>query len=567
MAARRRRFASITAALAVALPGVLGAQDAYIRGMDLEQAGKYRDAASAFRAALPGVNGVAAMLGLERAYAALGWTDSMVAVIDSAIRVRPAEVAFRGIQMRTLQTLGRSDSMRDAFERWAGEFPREAAPYREYARMLIAAGRAQSADTILQRAQRALGGTRDLQMELAQTRAALGLWVGSAEAWRAAVREAAYLDRAAVFALTPTPFPVRDSIRMVLTAVPVERGARQILASLELGWGAPRAAWIALRDLPAGDSVAVAWTAFADHAEAVEAWLPARDALSAVIDWKMSPELAVRAAEAALRGGEPRSALSLAERASAGRDSASVAKTLALVLVRSLGALGRPDEAVRVADGYARWLSPEELEALRRELAWAWVRTGDVARARQSLTVAGTEEEAAEVTGWLALYEGNLQEARSSLRGGVSTPDAVLAMSLLARTRVNSSPDVGRAFLELARRDTVAAAAAFERAGPGIPDATSLLLAIAARLRASRGETAAAIALWQQIAERHLDTPEAAEANLDWARSLRRAGDNPGAIRRLEHLIITYPQSALVPQARRELDLARRIVPPPVAVQ
>jgi hypothetical protein len=34
-----------------------------------------------------------------------------------------------------------------------------------------------------------------------------------------------------------------------------------------------------------------------------------------------------------------------------------------------------------------------------------------------------------------------------------------------------------------------------------------------------------------------------------------------GAIERLEHLILTYPTSALVPQARRELDLAKRIIP------
>jgi hypothetical protein len=30
---------------------------------------------------------------------------------------------------------------------------------------------------------------------------------------------------------------------------------------------------------------------------------------------------------------------------------------------------------------------------------------------------------------------------------------------------------------------------------------------------------------------------------------------------RLEHLLLTYPQSALAPQARRELDLARNAVP------
>ena len=37
-----------------------------------------------------------------------------------------------------------------------------------------------------------------------------------------------------------------------------------------------------------------------------------------------------------------------------------------------------------------------------------------------------------------------------------------------------------------------------------------------------------------------------------------RAGEAVGI---LEHLILTYPQSAMVPEARRELDVARAAVP------
>ena len=41
-----------------------------------------------------------------------------------------------------------------------------------------------------------------------------------------------------------------------------------------------------------------------------------------------------------------------------------------------------------------------------------------------------------------------------------------------------------------------------------------------------------------------------------------RKKDVPAAIARLEHLILTYSQSALLPQARRELDLAKKMIPP-----
>ena len=563
MAGRRSTLQLVAAATIAAAPALWAQDDPYIRAMDLEYAGKYREAAGAFRAALAGPNFVGAMLGLERSYAAIGLTDSVPPVIDSLVRARPREGTFRSIQLRTLHALGRSADARAAFDQWVRDFPREAAPYREYSRMLIDAGRPLSADSVLVRAQRALGGARDLQMEIAQTRAALGLWEESARSWREAVRGSPYLERAAIFALTPTPDASRGAVRAALLAPPAEPVPRQVLASLELGWGFPREAWTALRDLTPGDSVAAAWLSFAERAEAVDAWLIARDALVAVIGWRMTPDLATRAAEAALRGGDPTSALAIADRAArALEDSARIAGPITLVQVRALAALGRSAEAARVGSAFGRWLTPAQRDAVRREIAWAWVRAGDIARAREALALVGSEEEAEEVTGWLALYEGDLRTARTMLRAGATSADAVMAMALLTRTRVEQAPLVGRAFLELARADTIAAAAAFEGAAASVPDAASLMVSIAARLRAARGEGSAAVALWQRIAERYPESPEAAEANLDWARALRTAGDVRGAVQRLEHLIITYPQSALIPQARRELDIARRSIPP-----
>ncbi len=567
MATSRSRRAALVVALLVGIIAPArraSAQgDPYIRAMDLEQGGKYREAVTAFRASLGGTNYLPAMLGLERSYAAIGWTDSMVTIIDSAIKAKPREAMFRSVQLRTLQSLGRTADAREAFERWVRDFPREAGPFREYARMLIDAQQPRAADSVLQRAQRVLGGSRDFQMEIAQTRAALGLWELSAQAWRDAVQGAPYLDRAAIFALAPTPEVTRPAVRAALLAPPVEATGRQILASLELGWGSPRQAWAALRDLPPGDSVVAGWLRFADRAEDAGAWLVARDALVAAIDWRMSTEIAVRAAGAALYGGDPASALAIVERAaSSSRDAGGSGATVALVHVRALSALGRAPEAARVAESYSRSVTPAQRDAIRREMAWAWVRAGDIAKARAALAVAGTEEEAEEINGWLALYEGDLKAARASLRTGGSTADAVMAMALLSRTRMTEAPLVGRAFLDLARGDSTAAAAGFEAAAASVPDASSLMLSIAARIRAARGERGAAVALWQRIAERHPASPEAAEASLDWARALRAGGDIAGAVQRLEHLIITYPQSALVPQARRELELARRAIPP-----
>ena len=124
---------------------------AFYRALDLEGAGKYREAAVLFRQALHTSTGASALLGLERAYAELQWADSLLAPLDSLIRTNPREPIFRAVQLRTLQTLGHDTEMRDAFERWVNDAPRSADPYREYARLLLQRGQAQRADSILSR--------------------------------------------------------------------------------------------------------------------------------------------------------------------------------------------------------------------------------------------------------------------------------------------------------------------------------------------------------------------------------------------------------------------------------
>jgi hypothetical protein len=140
-------------------------------------------------------------------------------------------------------------------------------------------------------------------------------------------------------------------------------------------------------------------------------------------------------------------------------------------------------------------------------------------------------------------------------------------LALLSRTTVARSATVGRAFLALARGDSAAAATGFSVAAAELADATSLLLAMAARVESARGADARALPLWTRVAEEFTDSPEAPEARLEWARTLARRNDARGARTQYEELIIRYPTSALVPQARREMDALRapRTARPPRA--
>jgi thioredoxin-like negative regulator of GroEL len=285
---------------------------AFYKALDLEAAGKYREAAPLFRSALHTSAGVNALLGLERAYAELGWSDSLLKPLDTLIASAPAEETYRTVQLRTLQSLGREAELRTAFERWTRDQPGSSAPYRQYARLLMEENQVVAADSILGRAERTLGTTKDLQLEVAQARAAQGLWVESATAWRGALRAADYLEQAAAYALAPTPSATRQQVRDVFLARPIEVAARRALSDLETSWGSAADGWNALKDLPPDSVSADAWSEFAKRAEADERWTLARDALEAALRWRRTPELALRAATAALNVGDAAAALRLA---------------------------------------------------------------------------------------------------------------------------------------------------------------------------------------------------------------------------------------------------------------
>ena len=536
---------------------------AFYRALELETGGRYKEAAPLFRAALNTSSAVSALLGLERVYAELGWSDSLLAPLDTLIRRSPREAVFRSVQLRTLQALGRDAELRGAIDRWVREAPGDPSPYREYARLLLQRGLTASADSVIRQARQALGGTNELQLEIAQLRAAMGLWEESAQAWRLALASASYLEQAAIFALAPTPLAKRTAVRQVLLAPPVDVGARRALAGLEMGWGSPLDGWNALKDLPADSLSAAAWTDFATRAEADERWPLARDAFVAALRWRRTPDMLLRAANAAVRAADPATALTLLPLdAPAGADSSRTARTIVPLPARALAMLGRPALAERLVERYDRWFTPGMRAAMTRAIALGWVRSGDMARARASLSSAGVEGDSSDAAGWIALYEGNLKTARVLLRASTeATPELATALAIVARIRADSAPSLGRAFLMLARNDSAGAATAFAEAAERQTDAASLLLATAGQLRAAMKDDVQAIALWRRIVEQQPGAPEAPSAELEWARALRRRGEPAAAVARLEHLILTYPQSALVPQARRELELARNGIP------
>ena len=531
------------------------------RALELENDGKYKEAAALFRDAVRLAPSPNSVLGLERVYAELGMSDSLLAPLDTIIAQHPQEPTYRTVQLRTLQLLRRDERLREAFEQWVRVVPRDATPYREYARLLIQLGRATTADSIVTRGRTALGSLRDLEYENAQLRAAMGEWQLSAQSWRRALPSAPHLAIAAAYSLTPAPAASRDSIRAALASLPADPGSRRALAELALAWNNPHEAWEYLRVLRPDTAVATVWEDFGDRAYAAELWSVAHEAFAAALGVRWSAPLATRTAAAALHAGVPGDVATVAPFAFWGADSMSAAREFLPLHVAALVALGRATDADQLVTRFDRFLVPAQRMRLAQILAAAWVRAGDLTRARAALRAAGPEVESGEAAGWLALYDGHLSAARTLLRS-VREPSAELAwaMGLVARARGDTAPELGLAFLTLARGDSVNASAAFIAAAALHGEVAPALLLVAARLRATAPDDA--IPIWARIVAEYPAAPESVESELEWARVLRRRGDIAAAATHLEHLILGAPQSALLPQARRELELVRGAVPP-----
>ncbi|MFI5233447.1 MAG: hypothetical protein ACHQSE_13140, partial [Gemmatimonadales bacterium] len=521
--------------------------------LDLEQAGRMRDAIAAWREVIAAGQAGQGVMGLERIFSQLAQDDSVLPTVDSLLALAPTDRTLRGVQLRVLRSLGREGDARAAFDTWVKLSPHDPVPYREYAGELLNDGRAAAADTVLQQATASLGSTKELTIEVAQLRAALGLWPAAAAAWQQAMVTEEYLEQTVVYSLQGTPIAERDSVRAVLRASPAA-SSKKVLGSLELQWGAARDGWRAISTLTAADSAFDTWNDFAQEAARQGAWLAARDAFAAMNHMRPTPATALLAASASISGGEPAPALDLIASARGGLQPVAIRTQVLPLQIRALTQLGRAAEAQALVARDSAALDEGTRRAYARQIAWGWIRAGQVDKARAALAGASLDDED-EVGAWLALYDGDLARARAGLRHPTDiTADVVTAMALLSRTKADSSRTAGAAFLALARGDSTQAAMRFERAADELPDAAPLLLALAARVHSARHQDGPAIAIWQRILTQYATAPEAAESDLEWARTLRRKGDVQGAVDHLEHLILTYPQSALVPQARRELD-------------
>jgi tetratricopeptide (TPR) repeat protein len=216
-------------------------------------------------------------------------------------------------------------------------------------------------------------------------------------------------------------------------------------------------------------------------------------------------------------------------------------------------------------------LTADDRAALRLTLAQARVARGDLDRAEAAL---GSDSSVVAIAerGWIALYRGDLKGAMTAFRSAgpyavdrAAATERTAMMAMLQRIQSESNPELGAALLTLARGDSVAAIAALRRAAARLPEQGGRLevLLLAGQVASQKGgeQEPTALALFDEIVRAGGEGAAPAAADLEWARLLVRTGRTTEAIAHLEHLILTYPNSAFVPEARRVLERAKGAIP------
>lgn len=550
------------------------------QGFELERAGRYEQAATAYLSIVRAdpVN-LPALLGLERVLPSVNRLPELLPLARRAVAADPRTAALQALLLRTFAGLGLPDSAAAVALRWAEAAPRDPAPYREWALALEHAGRRDEGRRTLLLGRRALGPNA-LAVELAELLQRAGDWEGAAGEWAAVVTtDPAHVPNAAA-QLVQARDGDRGLVARTLAAPGSSVPARQVAAELSLKWGDPGAAWAMMEGTlaPPAPETAVALRRFADLA-ATQATPEARRArglaLARYADFVPAP-LAARAradaARALIDAGDRPAARAVLERL--GTDPAAPPDAQALARAAVIEVLiedGQLDAAAARLETDGDRLPAEERTALSLALARARIARGELARADSAL-VGDSGLEATAMRGWIALYGGDLRRAVERFRAAgpyagarEAATERSTMLALLQQIPRERFPDLGAALLLLVRGDSAAAVERLvEAAGRlgddgGRPDVRLLAAKVAARLGGPHEARAAA--LFADVVETGGTGAAAPAAELEWARLLMRQGRQTEAVAHLEHLILTYRASAVVPEARRELERAKGAIP------
>jgi tetratricopeptide (TPR) repeat protein len=545
---------------------------------ELERRGRYEVAAQRYRAILDrSPANLSALLGLERVLPPIDQLDSILLYIESALVLQPEHGSIRSLLLRVFAQLDQPDRLGEAARAWTLAMPQSVDPYKEWAAALRQMGDVDGARRVLEQGVIHVG-TSALAQEMAELAILDADWVAAARYWREATRANPGLLSAAVTNLVPAPLYARERIVTMLTDDDRDRLSGRLAADLLVAWNRPAEGWVVLdRSLPRNAQDAVPLLRrFADRASLVRSPEGSRargmalERLAQLSVGSAAQRARIDAASAYADAGERQAVERMLQQIAAGEGAGRGSQATAIAtLIAVTAESGRVEEAEARLHEWEDRLTVDAAGALRQQVAWGWVKQGELERAEAVLGDDSTVTVLA-TRGWIALYRGDLRGAmdffqgagpRSGTREEVTQRTAILA--LVQSVEPDSVLVLGDALLQLARGDTTAALQTFNDAATILParGGRAGVLAYAGRLAIDQLEYEQAERFLLAAIAADPESASAPAAEYHLARVYDEQGRRDEARSRLENLILAYPESAVVPLARRMLDRLRGAVP------
>jgi len=523
---------------------------------------------------------VSALLSLERILRIQGRLAEIIPPIERLLAEDPSSVVGHHMLVRTYSALDALPELERAADAWIRRMPRVETPYREIARVWEARGEYKKAIQVLERGRSRVGRKDALALELGDVYAHAGDFERAAREWDRAIGPTARGFSLVRRRLAMLPDGGARILPLLIDALTRSsptperrRAAAELAIDAGLGARAEAIARAVAAELPPAERetflVEVARRAEGVHLHRLAYW--AYSELLAY-DGPANQMLAVRSrlAELALTLGDTATArenyLALEKAFDAGSPERRQATAFRIELTAREGDL---EEAIREFAEFQRsYKEAPELDRLAAALADVLLRRGEVERAEEVLgRVSGPRTSL--VRSHIALRRGDVAAARAALLAaapalhGEEATETIGLATLLGRVSTAGAALLSRAMTELALgRTQDAVAILWAESSELTADERPAILEFAARL-ADRAELETeAERIRRAIITDHPEAPEAPAALLALAMMVSaRDPDAPEARELLERLILEHPRSALVPQARRELNRLQGRIP------
>ena len=513
------------------------------------------------------------LLLLEQLLQQQGRLAELLPLVDQLIRLDPTSAIGHQVRVRTYATLDRPADLERAGEAWIAATPQIETPYREIAILWLQRHDVERALHVLERGREQVNVPRALALEMGDAHLAAGDLAAAVREWDLAIGPAgqgflavqrrlrALPDGGSAAAPLLVHSLLQDSgsaeRRRAALQLAIESGLRgeaERVAPLVLGGLAPAEREPFLADVARrADAAGLVRVAYWAYGELINSAERGSERLLA---------LRTRAAQLALAAGDAAAAAAAYRQLEAASATGSPLRRQAVaVRIRLTANEGAADSAAAELRAFkAEYPESGELDETAAAVADRLLAAGQLDAAEQAvLGVRGPRS--AMARGRLFLRRGEVARATTefmlaapSLKGGEATGVIALAAAL---TRISGPTGelLGDAVAALADDPAGAIRGLLEQARPLPPLEQAAVLDFAA----ARADDAGLSELAEQARRQLLAAApksSAAPAALYWlAQHVGRQPEQRGEVTvLLERLIIEYPRSALVPQARRELE-------------